>query len=336
MTCNRQWLIDGNPHGRAVRTSDFRLSSSSLAPLAGEQLRIRVDYLEFTPSLKGQMENRLAYAQKTRAGEVMRGRGLGTVVESRCTQVPTGARVLGYLGWQEYATLELGEITVLPDDRFTRHHLGPLGSTGMAAYFGLFDAGRPNPGDVVLISAAAGAVGSMVGQMAKLSECRVIGVAGGPMKCRHLCDILGLHEAIDYREEDLPTRLRECAPEGVNVVFDNVGGDFLQAALGHLAVGARVVICGAISRYEAAQAPPGPSNYFNLVHKRATMQGILSVDYRERFPEAVAKIRAWLESGEFTYVEDIQQGFENIPAAFLRLFSGQNLGKQLLRLQQVS
>lgn len=332
MKLNRQWLINGNPHGRAVQTSDFELVSTPMPALGKGEIRVKVDYLEFTPSLKGQMENRLSYAEKTESGQVMRGRGLGTVIESNSDDIALGATVHGYLGWQEYASLPVAEVTVRPNDDFLRYYLGPLGSSGMAAYFGFFDAGEPKPGDVVLISGAAGAVGSMVGQMAKLSQCKVIGVAGGAEKCAHLIEFFGLDVAIDYKTEDVDTKLKELAPDGVDVIFDNVGGDFLEAALGNLAVGARVVICGAIARYSVKQAPPGPSNYFNLVLKRAVMRGILSVDYKDRFPEATDKIHAWLASGEFAYQEDIQEGFENIPATFMRLFSGKNLGKQLLKL----
>ena len=332
MNINRQWLINGNPYGRAVKQSDFKLQKVELEPLAQGEIQVRVEYLEFTPSLKGQMENRLSYAEKTESGEVMRGRGLGTVIESASKDVEVGAKVHGYLGWQEIATLPATEVTVRKNDQYLRHYLGPLGSTGMAAYFGFFDAGLPQAGDVVLISGAAGAVGSMVGQMAKLSGCKVIGVAGGSDKCSHLLDFFGLDAAIDYKNENINERIKELAPEGVNIIFDNVGGDFLEAALNNLAVGARVVICGAITRYSVDKPPPGPSNYFNLVLKRANMQGILSVDYKDRFEEATQKIHGWLSADEFAYQEDIQEGFENIPATFMRLFSGKNVGKQLLKL----
>jgi NADPH-dependent curcumin reductase CurA len=332
MIQNRQWLIDGNPAGRAVRESDFRKVETKLPRLRTDHIRVKVEYLEFTPSLKGQMENRLSYASKTKAGQVMRGRGYGTVIESQSEHIAIGEKVHGYLGWQEIATLHYQDVKTVPDDRFLRHHLGPLGSTGMAAYFGFFDAGKPNAGDVVLISGAAGAVGSMVGQMAKIKGCKVIGVTGGKKKCAHLIEGLGLNAAINYRSENLYEAIKTHAPDGVNVVFDNVGGAFLDAALGNLAIGARVVICGAISRYETDTPPPGPTNYFNLVHKRATMQGILSPDYKDRFPEAVDLIRGWLKADQFKYFEDIQHGFDNIPKTFLRLFSGANIGKQLIRL----
>jgi len=329
---NRQWLIAGNPAGRAILESDFELVSTSLKPLKQGQIRIKVEYLEFTPSLKGQIENRLSYASKTKQGQVMRGRGIGRVIEGRSNKFSKGDIIHGYLGWQEYSTRTENQIRKLPDDDFARLHLGPLGSTGKAAYFGFFDAGKPNAGDTVLISGAAGAVGSMVGQMAKIRGCSVIGVAGGAKKYAHLIDNLGLDGAIDYKSEDLKETMKSLAPDGFDIVFDNVGGEFLDAALGNLAIGARVVICGAITRYETDDPPPGPKNYFQLVHKRATMQGILSPDYADRFPEAEKQIKKWLLSGEFNYFEDIQEGIENAPATFMRLFSGKNIGKQLLKL----
>jgi len=332
MTINRQWHIAANPEGRALREDDFHLTETALTPLMAGQVRVKTDYLEFTPSLKGQMENRLSYAAKTQLGQVMRGRGIGWVVESRSDDFEIGDIAHGYLGWQEYAALPSSELRKLPDDDYARLHLGPLGSSGKAAYFGLFEAGKPSSGDTVIISGAAGAVGSMVGQMAKITGCRVIGVAGGAVKRAHLIDRLGLDGAIDYKNEDIYSAMKALAPNGFNVVFDNVGGDFLQAALGNLAVGARVVICGAITRYETDDPPAGPSNYFQLVHKRATMQGILSPDYKAQFPIATAQIRKWIEAGQFKYFEDIQEGFENAPATFMRLFSGKNIGKQLLKL----
>lgn len=329
---NRQWCIAGNPAGRAIKRDDFNLIEVPLAELTDGQVRVKTDYLEFTPSLKGQMENRLSYAAKTELGQVMRGRGIGRVTESRSDKFAKDDIAHGYLGWQDYASLPAADLTKLPDDENVRWHLGPLGSTGMAAYFGLFEAGKPTSGDTVIISGAAGAVGSMVGQMAKITGCRVIGVAGGAAKRVHLIDNLKLDGAIDYKAEDLARAMKALAPNGFNVVFDNVGGTFLQAALANLAVGARIVICGAISRYETDNPPAGPSNYFQLVHKRATMQGILSPDYKDQFPAAKAQIRTWLESGAFQYFEDIQTGFETAPDTFMRLFSSKNIGKQLLKI----
>jgi NADPH-dependent curcumin reductase CurA len=329
---NKQWLIAGNPAGRAVQEDDFKLVKTPLRTLEDGELLVKVHYLEFTPSLKGQMENKLSYAAKTEQGQVMRGRGIGRVVESRSEHVKIGQIVHGYLGWQEYALLSANDVKVLPDDEYARLHLGPLGSSGMAAYFGLLDVGKLKSGDTVIISGAAGGVGSIVGQIAKIMNCKVIGVAGGDTKCRHLIDGLKLDGAIDYKSEDLKSAMKVLAPNGFDVVFDNIGGEFLEAALGNLAECARIVICGAISRYETDVPPPGPTNYFNLVHKRATMQGFLSPYYKDRFPEAYSRIREWVESGKLNYFEDIQNGFENVPNTFMRLFNGKNLGKQLLKL----
>lgn len=328
---NRQWLIDGDPSGRAVRLSDFKRVETSIPSLEEGELSVRVDYLEFSPSLKGQMENRLHYAAPTSQGSVMRGRGTGTVIESRAQNYPVGRKVKGYLGWQDVATVKASEMESVPDDKYLRARLGPLGSSGMTAYFGFLEAGKPQENDTVLISGAAGAVGSMVGQIAKIRGCKVIGVAGGPEKCRWLVEDAGLDGAVDYKLEDMETRFKELMPSGANIVFDNVGGEFLNHALNNIATGARVVICGAMSRYETS-AHQGPANYFNLVLQRATMQGILSPFYKAHFPKAVKDIQGWMESGEFVYKEDIQNGFENIPASFLRLFSGKNIGKQLIKL----
>ena len=329
---NQQWLIAGNPAGREIRPSDFEFKETKIPRLKSGEVLIEVLYLEFTPSLKGQMENRLSYASKTAQGEVMRGRAIGQVIKTRSETFKQGDLAHGYLGWQTYAVMQENAVTRLEDDPYARLHLGPLGSTGMAAYFGLFEAGKPKTGDKIIISGAAGAVGSMVGQMAKITGCEVFGTAGGSEKCAHLIENLGLKGAIDYKSEDLASAMQALAPDGFDIVFDNVGGDFLEAALGNLAVNARIVICGAISRYETENPPPGPTNYFQLVHKRATMQGILSPDYKDRFPEAKAKIRAWIDSGEFKYFEDMQEGFENAPTTFMRLFTGQNIGKQLLKI----
>ena len=328
---NRQWLIDGNPSGRAVRLSDFKRRETTVQPLKEGQLSVRVDYLEFSPSLKGQMENRLHYAAPTAQGAVMRGRGIGTVLESRAPGLPVGSKVRGYLGWQDIANVNACDMELVPDDKYLRARLGPLGSSGMTAYFGLLDAGKPKANDVVLISGAAGAVGSMAGQIAKIKGCKVFGVAGGAEKCRWLIETGGLDGAIDYKSEDLEQRIKELMPNGVDIVFDNVGGEFLEHALNNISAGARVVVCGAMTRYEASNHQ-GPANYFNLVLQRATMQGILSPYYKDQFPQAGKDIQGWIESGDFIYQEDIQNGFENIPATFLRLFSGKNKGKQLIKL----
>jgi len=329
MTKNRQWLINGNPRGRALEADDFLRAEEVLSPLGVDEIRVKVDYLSFDPSLKGQMEN-IGYAAKTSMGEVMRADAVGTVVQSNDPSVEEGAHVKGLLGWQDYATCKAGDLQILPAGDNPTEYLGPVGITGMTAYFGLLYAGKPKEGDTLLVTGAAGAVGSMVAQIGK--GCRVVGVAGGPDKCAWLMEELGLDAAIDYRSDDVKSAMKSACPDGIDVFFDNVGGEVLNYALAQISLNARVVICGAISRYEMAKLPPGPANYFNLVFKRANMVGILASDYAEHFEEARADIRGWMDSGQIAYKEDVQEGFDNIPETLNRLFSGKNFGKQLLRM----
>ncbi|MEM7221009.1 MAG: NADP-dependent oxidoreductase [Pseudomonadota bacterium] len=328
---SRQWLINGNPRGRAIELGDFAEASVELGALEPRRVRVRTDWLSFDPAQKAQLENVSGYASGNELGNVMVGRGVGTVVESRADQFPVGATVMGPLGWQEVADHAPAALTLLPDAESARAYLGVLGTTGLTAYFGLLDVGRPEPGDTVVVSGAAGAVGSIVGQIAKIAGARVIGIAGGAAKCEWLIEELGFDAAIDYKAERTKHRLRELCPGGVDVFFDNVGGSALNDVLACVATGARVVVCGGIARYNDAR-PTGPANYFNIVFRQATMQGFLLKGYEHRYPVAQARLRQWLEDGALLVREDIQRGFDNIPATLLRLFSGANIGKQLLRL----
>jgi len=331
MTKNQQWLIDGQPRGRALRESDFKLQSVDLAPLDAGCARIRVEVLGFDPSMKGQMEN-IGYAAATSQGDVMGASGIGEVVESNEPRLKVGDKVLGRLGWQEFMSVRAREVQTIPDDDLLTARLGPIGTTGLTAYFGLLRNGRPQPGDTLVVSGAAGATGSIVGQLGRLAGCRVVGIAGGEDKCNWLVDELRYDAAIDYKNEPVKVRLKEFCPDGVDVFFDNVGGSILNDVLARIALNARVVVCGGISRYEAEDLPPGPANYMNLVFQRATMAGFLLTDYATEFPRAQARLESWIRSGEILHKEDVQQGFENIPATLLRLFSGKNFGKQLLRI----
>jgi NADPH-dependent curcumin reductase CurA len=331
MTKNQQWLIDGQPRGRALRESDFKRQSVDLAPLEAGCARVRVEVLGFDPSMKGQMEN-IGYAAATSQGDVMGASGIGEVVESNEPRLKVGDKVLGRLGWQEFADVRAREVQLIPDDDLLTARLGPVGTTGLTAYFGLFRNGRPQPGDTLVVSGAAGATGSIVGQLGRLAGCRVIGIAGGAEKCSWLVDELRYDAAIDYKNEPVKVRLKEFCPDGVDVFFDNVGGSILNDVLARIALNARVVVCGGISRYEAEDLPPGPANYMNLIFQRATMAGFLLTDYAAEFPRAQTRLESWIRSGEILHKEDVQQGFENIPATLLRLFSGKNFGKQLLRI----
>ena len=329
---NRQWLIDGNPRGRALVEDDFKRFDAPMQPLADGEVRVRVEFLSFDPSQKGQMENVSGYASGNDIGNVMTSGGLGEVVESRHVKVNVGDKVSGRVGWQEYAVLPGAAVQVVPNDEFLTARLGPLGGTGLTAYFGFFRVGRPEPGDTVVVSGAAGAVGSIVGQLAKVMGCRTVGIAGGAEKCAWLVDELGYDAAVDYKNDNVKRQLRELCPNGIDVFFDNVGGPILNDALACIAAHARVVICGGISRYEESSLPPGPPNYFNIVFRQATMEGFLLTGYEKDYPVAQQRIMDWIKAGKIVYREDIQEGFDNIPATLLRLFSGANFGKQLLKL----
>ncbi len=331
-TINRQWLINGNPRGRALVLSDFKANEAELTPLGDGQVRVRVEYLSFDPSQKGQMENIAGYTSGAEVGQVMSARGIGEVTESRHAGVAVGDKVAGAVGWQEYATLAGSSIEVLPNDDLLRARLGPLGTTGLTAYFGLLRIGRPEPGDTIVVSGAAGAVGSMVVQIGNILDARMIGIAGGPEKCAWLESELGCAATIDYKNENIKKRLTELCPGGINVFFDNVGGEALNAALARIANRARVVICGGISRYSEETLPAGPANYFNIVFRQAVIEGFLLRGYENEYELARRRIKNWIRSGKIVYKEDMEHGFENIPATLLRLFSGKNFGKQLLRL----
>jgi len=334
MTANRQWLIAERPLGRELRETDFKANEAGIrAPEAGE-ITVKTLYLGFDPAQKGWMENIGGYVAPTEIGDVMRGSGIGQVVESQSDKLQKGDIVVGQLGWEEFPTLKADEVNKIVKDDLMTAYLGALGTTGMTAYFGLLKHGQPKPGDVVVVSGAAGATGSMVGQIAKIAGCRTIGIAGGKDKCAWLVDELGFDAAVDYKAEDVRGRLKDLCNQSIDVFYDNVGGAILNHALAHIAMNARVVICGGISRYESGGLPAGPENYFNLIFKRATMSGFIVLDYMPEYPRAQARMKDWIRSGKITYKEDIQEGFDNAPTTLMRLFSGKNFGKQLLKVAE--
>lgn len=329
---NRQWRIAERPSGRMVEESDFTWREEpARAPGPGELL-LKTIFLGFDPSQKGQMENRANYAAPLEIGDVMRSRGIGEVLQSNDPAFQPGDKVVGSIGWQDHPTVKAADMLKVADDELLSANLGVLGSTGLTAYFGMKHIGVPFPGDTVVITGAAGAVGSVAGQIAKIAGCKVIGIAGGEGKCRWLTEELGFDGAVDYKAGEVRRQLRALAPEGFDVVWDNVGGPVLNDLLAMIAPRARVVICGGIARYEAEGRPPGPGNYFNIVFRRATMQGFLSGDYAEEFPLARQRLAQWIRDGKLKHREDVQHGFENVPRTLMRLFSGDNAGKQILKL----
>jgi NADPH-dependent curcumin reductase CurA len=303
------------------------------APEPGDgQFLVEVEYISLDPAMRSWMNAGRSYIPPVEIGEVMRAAAIGRVVESRHPDYQVGDWVNGAFGVQRYALSDGGGVVRVDTSLAPPPvHLGTLGLSGLTAYFGLLDVGRPEPGQTVVVSGAAGSVGHVVGQIARIKGCRAVGIAGGPEKCRWLVDELGFDAAIDYKAGDLRSQLREHAPERVDVFFDNVGGEILDAVLRRLARGARVVISGAVSQYNATEPPPGPTNYMQLLVMRASMTGFVIFDYAQRFPEAAAELAGWLASGELRSREDVVEGdIEQFPEVLLRLFRGENTGKLVL------
>jgi NADPH-dependent curcumin reductase CurA len=330
---NRQWLLAARPVGM-VKESDFAYRETAVPEAPEGGFLARNLYLAFDPAMRGWIEDRPSYLPPVGIGEVMRGNTVAQVVASQHPDFSAGEFVRGFLGWQDYAALGSGPSLVsrLPKGASLTNALGVLGTTGVTAYFGMLDVGRPRSGETVVVSTAAGATGSVAAQIAKLEDCRVIGIAGGPEKCAWLTREAGLDAAIDYKSEDVARRLGELCPDGIDVYFDNVGGGILEAVLDRLAPRARVVLCGAISRYNEETPSAGPRNYYNLAIQRGRMEGFNVIDYLPRADEAAARLSAWVAEGKLAFREDVQAGLENAPRTLLRLFSGQNFGRQLLKI----
>ena len=332
MPIARQWLLAGHPRGRVIEPGDFQLVETEIGSAGEGQILLRTRYLGFDPAQKGWMENIADYVAPMAIGDVMRGSAISEVVESRHSSFAPGDLVVGTSGWTEFHVSDGAGLERIESSLPPTAMLSVLGTTGMTAWCGLFKVGRPVSGDTVLISGAAGATGSVVGQLAKVAGCRTVGIAGGAEKCRWLVDEGGYDAAIDYKAGDLADQIRAHCPGGADVVFDNVGGAILDAMLTQIATGARVVLCGGISRNETGAFPVGPRNYFNLVFRRATMSGFIVLDWAGEFPAIRKRIERLVHDGRLTYREDIQRGFENAPATLRRLFTGENRGKQLLEL----
>jgi NADPH-dependent curcumin reductase CurA len=334
---NHQWLLARRPEG-TVTAEDFRLAEGPAPdPSDGEAL-VRNLYLSVDPTQRGWMAGD-TYLPAVKIGEVMRSFAVGQVIESRHPGLRPGQIVQGLFGWQDFAIARPGSSTSptpVPSGVPIETAMSALGLTGITAYFGLLDVGRPRPGETVVVSGAAGATGSVAAQVARIAGCRVIGIAGGAEKCRYLVDELGLDGAVDYKSEDLARRLREFCPSGVDVFFDNVGGPALDAVLLLLALRGRIVLCGGIYHYNDARPTGGPANYLSLVSKRGRMEGFIVLDYLSRSGEAVAALSGWLRDGKLKDRVDVVDGLASAPAALLRVFEGKNRGKQLVKLADPS
>jgi len=330
---NHQVRLAARPAGLPKR-SDWQFTEEAMGEPPEGQILVKVRYISLDPAMRGWMTEAKSYIRPVAIGEVMRAGAAGTVVASRHPQFKEGDMVTGGFGVQEYA-LSDGKGVQKVDTRIVAlpTYLGVLGLPGMTAYFGLLDIGKPEVGQTVVVSGAAGAVGSVVGQIAKIKGCRAVGIAGGADKCRLLTAELGFDAAIDYKAGDVKAALKQHCPQGIDVYFDNVGGEILDAALGRLAMHARIVICGAISQYNATEAVKGPSNYLSLLVNRASMTGMVVFDYAPRYGEAAREMAGWIAQGKLKAKEDVVGGgIDAFPEVLLKLFRGENTGKLVLEL----
>jgi hypothetical protein len=327
---NRQFRLAQRPVG-LPKPADWDLTQEPVPEPADGQVLVKVRYLSLDPAMRGWMNEGRSYVPPVKIGAVMRAVGGGEVLASRAPGLAPGDVVTGLFGVQEYAVIDGAQVnTVDVAAAPLPVHLSALGMPGLTAYFGLLDIGHPSEGETVVVSGAAGAVGGLVGQIAKIVGCRAVGIAGGPEKCRHVTEVLGFDAAIDYKSEDVAAALRSQCPDGIDVYFDNVGGEILDAALARLARNARVIICGAISQYNATEPVKGPANYLSLLINHASMTGFVIIDYADRYAEGVTQMAAWLAHGRLKTFEDIAEGFESFPDVLLRLFRGENTGKLVL------
>ena len=329
---NHRFTLAARPVGMPKR-SDWNYAAEPIPELADGQLLIKILYVSLDPAMRGWMNEGKSYVPPVGIGEVMRAGGLGRVVQSKNPAFAVGDHVYGMLGVQQFA-VNAGKGLTKVDPKLAPLpvYLGTLGMPGMTAYFGLLDIGKPKEGDTVVVSGAAGAVGMVVGQIAKIKGCRVIGIAGGQEKCQYIVRDLGFDAAIDYKAEDVRKSLHTHCPDGINVYFDNVGGDILEAALANLARGARIVICGAISQYCATGPVKGPSNYLSLLVNRASMTGMVVFDYADRYAVAGREMAGWMAAGKLKTREHIVEGLETFPDTLLQLFKGENTGKLVLKI----
>jgi NADPH-dependent curcumin reductase CurA len=330
---NRQYLLKERPRGRPVPACYEWREGPAGAPADGELL-VRNLYLSLDPAIRGWMDDAPSYMPPIPVGSVMRGTTIARVVESRCDGFRAGDIVQGLNGWEDYSiTPGAGFTAKVPLElhRPLTNFLSVLGPTGLTAYFGLLEVGRPRRGETVLVSGAAGAVGCIAGQIAAILGCRVAGIAGGAEKCRWITEQLGFDAAIDYkRETDLRAAIHAACPGGVDVYFDNVGGPLLECVLANINEHARLLMCGAISGYNAVEPPPGPRNLWQLIVKSARLEGFLIKSYLGRWAEGRAQMAAWLDAGLIKHREHVDRGLENAPQSFLRLFDGNHDGKLIV------
>jgi NADPH-dependent curcumin reductase CurA len=332
---NRQWRLAARPTG-LIKESDFKWHEELLPIPGDEEILVRNIYLSLDPANRGWVREAKSYITPVAIGEVMRGITIGIVEQSHHSDFQVGDIVQGILGWQEYALTDGAGLTQLPRDPSLplTAYLGLFGIVGPTAYYGLLDIGKPKAGDTLVVSAAAGAVGSLVGQIGKIKGCRVVGIAGIDEKCHWITEELGFDAAINYKTEPVHERLKTLCPDGIDVYFDNVGGEILDAVLSLINVRARIAICGQISQYNAVEPVPGPYNFRSILTQRARVEGFIILDHMDRFQEAFEDLGSWLAEGKIQYRVDIIDGLENAPGGINKLFDGTNKGKLIVKVSE--
>ncbi|MDM9379161.1 NADP-dependent oxidoreductase [Chlorogloeopsis sp. ULAP01] len=335
---NRQFRLVSRPVGD-IKESDFEYREEPIPNLADGEVLVRTIYLSLDPTNRIWMSDMPQYMPPVEIGQVMRGIVAGVVEESKNPNFQPGDLVSGMLGWQDYTIVAQNNIPSLtriprPLSYPLSALLGPLGATGWTAYFGLLDIGQPQEGETVVVSAAAGAVGSIAGQIAKIKGCRVVGITGSDEKCQWLTQELGFDAAINYKTADLESAIAQSCPDGIDVYFDNVGGSILDAVLMKINLYARIPLCGLISTYNATEPVPGPYNYSQILMKRARVQGFIILDYFSRISEAITDIGQWLNQGKIKYSVEVVDGLENAPSAILKLFEGNKKGKLVVKVSE--
>ncbi len=332
---NHQWLLAKRPNGN-IRSTDFTWNETEIAEPNEGEILIRNIYLSLDPTNRGWISDTPGYLPPVPLGSVMRGIAIGVVEASRNARFPEGSIVQGMLGWQTYTLSDGSGLTILPNMPGVplTAHFGLFGHIGMTAYFGLLEIGELASGETITITAASGAVGSLVGQIGKLKGCRVIGITGSDEKCQWITEELGFDAAINYKTESVYEQLKVHCPEGIDVIFENVGGEIFDAELAHINLHARVVLCGLISQYNATEPVPGPYNFRNLLTRRGKLQGFIVLDYMDRAMEAMMELAQWYQEGKISYHVDVIEGLQEAPTAINRLFDGNKKGKLLIKVSE--
>ena len=328
---NKQLLFVKRPIG-AADAATWSLEKNPIPEINEGQILVKQHYVSLDPAMRGWMNEGKSYIAPMEIGSVMRAGSVGEVIASKNQKFDVGQYVAGTGGVQQYAVSDgKGFYQIDPKLAPLPMYIGTLGMPGMTAYFGITEVAKVKEGETVLVSGAAGAVGSIVGQVAKIKGCRVVGIAGGPDKCRYVVEELGFDACIDYKNENVASRFKEVCPKGIDIYFDNVGGEILEIALTRLRMHARIVICGAISQYNNKTKIKGPSNYLSLLVNRASMTGMVVFDYADRYKEGAQVLGGWLAQGKLKSREDVYEGIENFPETYNRLFSGDKMGKLVLK-----